>query len=121
MNSYSIVLKTTFNGKSFLLTGDAEADSEHEILEKGFDIAADVLKVGHHGSVSSTSDDFLHAVSPEYAVICCGADNSYGHPHQETMDKLIAAGITIFRTDMNGTVTFTVIGDELTVDMEKNQ
>ena len=120
LNNYSIVLKVRYNGKSFLFTGDAEIDSEEEILAKGFDLKADVLKVGHHGSTSSTSDEFLEAVSPEYAVICVGVDNTYGHPHQETLDKLNAAGIKIYRTDLSGgTIKFVVDGDQLLVSVEK--
>ena len=120
LNNYSIVLKVTYNCKSFLFTGDAEVDSEEEILAKGYDLKADVLKVGHHGSTSSTSDEFLEAVSPEYAVICVGVDNTYGHPHQETLDKLNAAGIRIYRTDLSGgTIKFVVDGDQLLVSVEK--
>jgi competence protein ComEC len=120
LNNYSIVLKVTYNGKSFLFTGDAEIDSEEEMLAKGYDLKADVLKVGHHGSTSSTSDEFLQAVSPEYAVICVGVDNTYGHPHQETLDKLNAAGIKIYRTDLNGgTIKFVVDRNQLSVTIEK--
>jgi len=120
LNNYSIVLKLTYNGKSFIFTGDAEIDSEEEILAKGYDLKADVLKVGHHGSTSSTSDEFLAAVSPEYAVICVGVDNTYGHPHQETLDKLNAAGIKIYRTDLSGgTIKFVVDGVQLSVSIEK--
>jgi competence protein ComEC len=120
LNNYSIVLKLTYNGKSFIFTGDAEVDSEEEILAKGYDLKADVLKVGHHGSTSSTSDEFLAAVSPEYAVICVGVDNTYGHPHQETLDKLNTEGIKIYRTDLSGgTIQFVVDGDQLLVSIEK--
>lgn len=120
LNNYSIVLKLTYNGKSFIFTGDAEIDSEEEILAKGYDLKADVLKVGHHGSTSSTSDEFLQSVSPEYAVICVGVGNTYGHPHQETLDKLDAAGVTIYRTDLSGgTIQFVVDGDQLLVSIEK--
>jgi competence protein ComEC len=120
LNNYSIVLKLIYNGKSFLFTGDAEVDSEEEILAKGYDLKSDVLKVGHHGSTSSTSDEFLQAVSPEYAVICVGVDNTYGHPHQETLDKLNALGVTIYRADLSGgTIKFVVDGDQLLVSIEK--
>lgn len=118
-NSYSIVLKVTFNNKSIIFTGDAESDSEQEILAKGYEVKADVLKVGHHGSTSSTSDEFLQAVSPEYAVISVATDNSYGHPHQETLDKLNADGVIVYRTDREGTITITVDGDQLSVSTER--
>ena len=81
LNSYSIAVKLSYGERSFLITGDAEADSEKEMLEK-FDVKADVLKCGHHGSSTSTSAAFLKAVSPRYAVLSCGADNKYGHPHK---------------------------------------
>ena len=115
LNSHSIVLKMVYGDTSFLFTGDAEMDSEREMLDKGFDLDADVLKVGHHGSTSSTSQDFLDAVSPEYVVIFVGEDNIYGHPHQETLDKLNAAGIEIYRTDLHGTIVFTSDGTNLNV------
>jgi competence protein ComEC len=118
LNSYSIVLKVSFDGKSFLFTGDAEADSEQEMLAKGYDLKADVLKVGHHGSTSSTSAAFLKAVSPKYAVICVGKDNPYGHPHQGTLNELNAAGVETYRTDLNGTIKFTVNGSNIFVTKE---
>ena len=120
LNNYSIVLKVTYNSRSFIFTGDAEIDSEQEILAHGYDLNAEVLKVGHHGSTSSTSDEFLQAVSPEYAVISVGIDNTYGHPHQETLDKLNAAGVTIYRTDLSGgDIQFVVSGDEISVSVVK--
>jgi competence protein ComEC len=120
LNSYSIVLKVTFNGQSFIFTGDAESDSEREMLAKGYDLSAEVLKVGHHGSTSSTSTEFLKAVSPEYAVIFVGIDNTYGHPHQETLDRLNAAGVKIYRTDLSGgTIKFVVVGDKISVSVVK--
>ena len=115
LNNYSIVIKVTFGSNSFLFTGDAETPSEQEMLAKGFDLTADVLKVGHHGSNSSTSPEFLAAVSPEYAVIEVGAGNDYGHPHQVTSDKLSAANVKVFWTDLNGTVTITSDGKNLTI------
>ena len=119
LNSFSIVIKMTYGGSSFLFTGDAETDSEKEMLSKGYDLKADVLKVGHHGSTSSTSLEFLKAVSPKYAVIFVGKDNTYGHPHPATLDKLNAAGIKIYRTDLNGTITFTVSGTNISISTEK--
>lgn len=104
LNNYSIVIKLVFGSSSFMFMGDAQALSENEILNKGFDVKADVLKVGHHGSDTSTSDAFLAKVNPKYAVISVGTGNDYGHPHQVTLNKLNAEGITIYRTDLNGTV-----------------
>ena len=119
LNSFSIVIKMVYGSTSFLFTGDAQSDSEKEMLSKGYDIKADILKVGHHGSTSSTSPAFLKAVSPKYAVIFVGKDNTYGHPHQVTLDKLNAAGIKIYRTDLNGTVTFSVTGSNISISTEK--
>ncbi|MBQ7953423.1 MAG: MBL fold metallo-hydrolase [Clostridia bacterium] len=87
-NNYSAVLKLTYGKRSFLFTGDAESASEKEMLENGMDIRADVLKVGHHGSSTSSTKDFIKAVNPEYAIIEVGEGNSYGHPHDEILDVL---------------------------------
>lgn len=119
LNSYSIVFKMTFEGKSFIFTGDAEVDSEREILSKGFDLRGDILKVGHHGSSSSTSSNFLEAVSPSLAVIFVGKDNTYGHPHQSTINNLKATGVKILRTDLNGTITMKVIDGQLDITAEE--
>jgi competence protein ComEC len=103
-NDYSIVLKIEYGKTSFLMTGDAEAASEAEILATyGPDmLKCDLLKVGHHGSDTSTSPEFLLAVSPEYAVISCGRGNSYGHPHAITLQRLENAGVIVYRTDEPG-------------------
>jgi competence protein ComEC len=115
LNNYSAVIKIQHGNTSFLLTGDAESESEQQMLASGASLKADVLKVGHHGSSSSTTQAFLTSVSPKYAVISCGAGNQYGHPHQETLSKLASAGVKTYRTDTNGTVNFTSDGKTLTV------
>jgi competence protein ComEC len=119
-NNYSIVLRMTFGSKSFLFTGDAEDIAEEEILMKGYTVKSDVLKAGHHGSHSSTTNAFLKAVSPEYAVISCGKDNDYGHPHRETRDKLNGMGIKTFRTDECGTIVCTSDGTSIIFNCESN-
>jgi competence protein ComEC len=119
LNNYSIVLRLVFGGNSFLFTGDAQTESEKEMLGKGYAMKSDVLKVGHHGSSTSTSLAFLQAVSSQYAVISVGKDNDYRHPHRETLDKLNTAGIRIYRTDLNGTITFTSDGSSLAVKTAK--
>lgn len=103
-NNTSIVLKLTFGQTSFLFTGDITKSVEGLLLDlvKQRPIGAGVLKVGHHGSKTSTSREFVEAVSPEIAVISSGKDNSYGHPHREVLDNL--AGIEILRTDLRGDV-----------------
>lgn len=107
LNDYSAVIHLTFGNTSFLFTGDAEEQPESEMVASGTNLKADVLKIGHHGSSSSTSSTFLNKVSPKHAVIMLGKDNSYGHPHEETINKLTNAGIKIYRTDMNGTIIVT--------------
>ena len=119
LNDYSAVIMLTCGEVSFLLSGDAEALSEKDILASGVAVKADVLKVGHHGSNSSTSAAFLKAVGPSYAVISVGAENDYGHPHQVTLDRLRKQGVEVLRTDRQGTVLFTTDGKELSFTTEK--
>ncbi len=118
-NDYSPVIKLTYGNTSYLFTGDAEEVVEEEILEKGVDIEADVLKLGHHGSDSSTSQDFLDAVSPSIGIICVGKDNNYGHPSEEIIERLINNGVEIYRTDEAGTIIVKSNGDEILVETEK--
>lgn len=113
LNDYSPVIKVTFDRVSFLLTGDAGVLSESEILKSGADLKSDVLKVGHHGSHSSTSPAFFKAVSPRYAVITVGAGNDYGHPHRETLRTL--RKVEVYRTDLHGTVVFATDGRDIQV------
>lgn len=113
-NNYSIVIKLEYGNNSFLFTGDAEDVSEEEMLAKGFDLRADVLKAGHHGSSSSSTDAFLNAVNPKYAVISVGKDNDYGHPHKETLQKFSSKGINVYRTDESGTIVATSDGNNIT-------
>lgn len=113
LNNYSAVIKVNYGDVAFLLTGDAEELSEQEILDSKADVKAQVLKVGHHGSHSSTSPGFLKAVSAKYAVISVGKDNDYHHPHSVTLDKLNKAGATVLRTDEKGTIVFGTDGKEL--------
>lgn len=116
-NNYSSVLKLTYKGFSFLFTGDAETISEYDMIENGAYLKSDVLKVGHHGSTTSTSNQFLRAVNPAVAVISVGHDNSYGHPHREILERL--SDLKLYRTDLNGTVTVFCDGESLGVSTEK--
>ncbi len=113
MNNYSIACKLKYGNTSYVFMGDAEALSEGEILAKQLDISADVLKLGHHGSHSSTSQAFLEKVNPQYAIVSCGKGNDYGHPHQETIDKLNKKGIEVLRTDVSGTIISTSDGNNI--------
>lgn len=116
LNEYSAVLKLTYKDTSFLFTGDAENGSEQRMLTSKQNIKADVLKVGHHGSKSSTSTTFLNKVNPKYAIISCGANNKYGHPHDVTIKKLTDKKIKAHRTDKDGTIH--AISDGKTIKFE---
>lgn len=115
LNSTSIVLKITYGNTSFLFTGDAESDEEEEILNSGADLKSTVLKVGHHGSRTSTSYPFLREVMPQYAVISVEKGNSYGHPNEETLSKLSDAGVEVYRTDESGDIVMTSDGNSINV------
>jgi len=115
-NDASIVLKVVYGKTSFLFTGDAERIAEADILARGYDLSATVLKVGHHGSDTSTSYPFLREVMPEYAVISVGKNNSYGHPSENTLSRLRDADVTVFQTDLCGTII--CVSDEKTVAFE---
>ena len=101
-NNSSIVLRVDYGTTGFLFTGDAETEAEKDILEAGFDVSATVLKVGHHGSDTSSSYQWLRAVGAEYAVIPVGTDNSYDHPHEIILSRLRDADMTVYRTDLQG-------------------
>lgn len=114
LNNYSVVVKLKYLNNSFLFTGDAETLSENEMINKGLDLKADVLKVGHHGSSTSTSQAFLDRVNPKYAVVSVGKDNSYGHPNKTVMDRLQSKNIKVYRTDESGTIIATSNGNDIT-------
>lgn len=115
VNNYSIVFLVEFGNTRFMFTGDAEKLVEDEILAHGDDIRADVLYLGHHGSNTSTSGAFLQAVSPSIGVISCGKDNSYNHPHEKVVNRLTDAGVEIYRTDIDGTITVVSDGSDIWV------
>lgn len=114
LNDYSAVIHLSYGDTSFLFTGDAEVLSEGDMLQSGQPLAADVLKVGHHGSSTSTSEEFLRTVSPRYAVISCGEGNSYGHPHREILQLLQEWNVKLYRTDYDGTVVAYSDGKNIT-------
>ncbi|HEY8890443.1 MAG TPA: ComEC/Rec2 family competence protein [Clostridium sp.] len=109
-NNYSCVIKVSYKNSTYLFTGDIETEAEQEILSAGYDLKADVLKVGHHGSKTSTSQEFLNKVAPKIAVISCGFYNTYGHPAKVTLDKLKKINCIIYRTDFDGTIILTSDG-----------
>lgn len=115
-NAWSVICKLTYGENTFMFTGDAEAETE-SFLEG--DLQSDVLKVGHHGSSTSTSEEFFYKVDPKIAVISCGVDNDYGHPHDEIMALLERENVKIYRTDISGNITVTSNGNVLDVITEK--
>ena len=119
-NNDSIVLRIVYGYASFLFTGDAEIEEENEILNSGQTVQSSILKVGHHGSKSSTSDAFLRKVAPRYAVISVGSDNSYGHPTSEVLSRLRNAGIKVLRTDLQGDIICTSDGRSIDLYVQKN-
>lgn len=120
-NDNSLVTKVTYGNTSFLFTGDAETAEENELIASGQDLSSTVIKIGHHGSDSSTSAAFLQAVHPQFAVISVGADNSYGHPTAGVLSRLQSAGITTYRTDMQGTITAISNGTAVAIVPEQNE
>lgn len=119
-NDYSPIMKLTFGETELIFTGDAEAHAEQDVVAKyPNDLDADVLKFGHHGSSTSSTDEFLKSVSPEYGIISCGVDNKYGHPHRETLDKISKYNIKAYRTDKQGQITLTSNGKDISIKTEK--
>ncbi len=112
-NNFSIVTKIEYKNNSFIITGDAERESEIEMLNGNYNLKANVLKVGHHGSSTSSIDEFIDAVDPEYFIISLGKDNTYGHPHKEVINKFKKTGSEILRTDELGNIVFVSNGDEI--------
>jgi competence protein ComEC len=113
-NNYSPIIKIQFGSNSFLFTGDAEKEVELSVLNTNANLKSDVLKLGHHGSSTSTSEEFFRAVSSSIGIISVGTDNSYGHPHKETLKLLEENKIKIFRTDKDGSIIISSDGTNLT-------
>lgn len=119
LNNYSVVLRLTYGSTSYLFTGDAEKIAESDILDEGENVDSDVLKVGHHGSSTSTSEEFLEAVSPEKCVIQYGEGNSYGHPHAETIDAIENFGAEWYSTAQNGNIIIYSDGERIYVKTDR--
>lgn len=119
-NDYSPIMKLIFGETELIFSGDAEAHAEADVVAKyPDDLKADVLKFGHHGSSTSSTEEFLQSVSPEYGIISCGIDNKYGHPHRETLDKISKYNIKSYRTDTQGQITLTSDGKNIKITTEK--
>lgn len=116
LNHMSVVSKVSFGKTSVMLTGDTETPAEEDMLKNAsVDYSADILKVGHHGSKTSTSKKWLNAVDPQYAVISCGLDNDYGHPHKVIVNRLEEYGVEYYRTDLLGNISFKSDGQQITL------
>ncbi len=120
LNNHSVVLKLDYKDNSFIFTGDAERESENQMLNMGYDLDADLLKIGHHGSDTSTTSSFLKKVDPDYAIISCGLNNMYGHPNNSVLNKLKANDVEVFRTDLDGTIVANSNGKTISFTMSKD-
>lgn len=121
LNNMSVVLKVVYGETSFIFQGDAEKTVEKQLLNSDFDLNADVIKLGHHGSNTSSTEKYLKAVNPQYAIISCGADNSYGHPHDEVIDRLKNNNISFFVTAQTGDVTVTSDGKNIDIQTKNKE
>lgn len=118
LNSWSVGIRFVYGNNSFLMTGDAERDAEQDMLDTGLELQADVWKASHHGSVTSNSREIMDVMQPTWAVISSGVGNSYGHPHREVLEDFKRRGITVFRTDEQGTIVATSDGTNITWNVE---
>ncbi|MCK4782007.1 MBL fold metallo-hydrolase [Candidatus Parcubacteria bacterium] len=118
-NNTSVVARLVFGQNSFLLIGDISKSVERKLVKKQINLVSDILKVGHHGSKTSSAENFLKKVNPEIAIIQCGRDNRYGHPHPEVLATLEKFGIKILRTDLNGDIKIISDGNNLCILKKK--
>lgn len=117
-NDKSLCFKICFGGVAFMVCGDAQQESEIDLVNSGVDLQANVYVADHHGSSTSSMDAFLDAVSPQYAIISCGRDNGYGHPSMETLQRLQNHGISMYRTDQQGTIVVHTDGSDIWFDQD---
>ena len=117
LNNSSIVVKLTYKETSFLFTGDAEIEVEEELIKKEIDLKADVLKAGHHGSDTSSSEEFLNKVNPDYTIITVGVDNTFGHPSRRIIKRLERVEANILRTDEKGTIKMVSDGEVIKIKL----
>lgn len=113
INNYSVVNKLTYKNTSFLFTGDAENLSENEMIQKNYNLKANIIKLGHHGSNTASSNEFLKKVNPSVAIISCAKKNKYNHPSPETIKKLKKMNIKLYRTDIDGNIVLFTDGNEI--------
>jgi len=110
LNTASVVVRLTFGNQSYIFCGDAEKENEYTMMDSGLTLTSNVIKIGHHGSTTSSLEKFILAVDPEIAVISVGKDNDYGHPHDKIINRLNRLNIKTYRTDLNGTIVITSDG-----------
>ena len=121
LNNCSMVLKLTYGNVKALFMADAEWQVEKELISSGCDLEAQILKVGHHGSLSGSSYQFVKNVHPEYAVISCGIDNEFGYPKDKVLERLQSEGALILRTDIQGNIHFVILDDSIRYETEKTE
>ena len=122
LNHVSVITKISYKDTSFILTGDAEKINEYDLIRNyGSDLKCNVLKIGHHGSDTSNSEEFLEIANPDMAVISVGTDNDYGHPHSEVKERLKKQSIPYYRTDLVGTVLFISDGESVDAFTERER
>ncbi len=119
LNNLSVVTRVEYGDTAFILSGDAEKSEEKDIIKSGANLSADVYKVGHHGSKTSSTGKYLEAINPKYALISAGNDNSYNHPSEKTLEKLSERGIEYYITKEDGDITVTSDGTNIKVETEK--
>lgn len=115
LNNYSIVIKLMYNNCKFLFMGDAQSESENQMLLQNFDLSCNVIKVGHHGSKTASSANFLKETGPNIAIISCDKENDFGHPHKVVLERYKALGCKVYRTDLNGDIVLTADGTTIKV------
>lgn len=121
LNSASIVIRLEYEEQNYIFCGDAESDMENEMIKSGLDLNSNVIKLGHHGSATSSSEKFIKAVNPEVAIITVGENNDYGHPHREVIELLDEFNIKTYRTDLNGTIVLVSDGTNNKITTEKGE
>lgn len=121
LNDMSIVIRLDYGDVSFMFTGDCRKGSFKDIIKAGYDVDVDILKAAHHGAYNATDKKVLEAVTPEWALVSCGLDNTYGHPHDEVMDLFVDYEIDFYRTDYNGTITIKTDGETYEVSAERGK
>lgn len=120
-NDYSVGILLQYGEKRFLFTGDAEESAEADMMKGGVDLHVDVYKAAHHGSRSASTEEFMNAVNPEYAMISCGEGNSYGHPHSEVLNRFRQMGVKVYRTDEQGTIIAETDGQTITWNCQPSE